>query len=277
MPHLRGTQNSCCWFLKDKKALWARWRERVYSPAEWAAEQIWHPWMAESISYSTHRHSFHFLLFFLLILFLAWFALSPSNTSPDQCSRSGWKNGQPQSHIHLNHFNANIDRKSTDTGWDAFFLMGMLFFWGCATHDKTDHHRSESHHLLAQKCLRKFARWATFSAKLVSLSSACFSSLWDQSFLPTYTSLLILPRWTILRHNISEWVWHVVPQEWLCNNAHYSTIFNSCVRVRKILKALYQKASVQGIFSNRIQVWAEIQTQRSRAGRNSKGHFEIWY
>lgn len=83
------------------------------------------------VSDRTHRYSFHFLLFFLIILFLAWFALSPSITSPNQCSRSSWKNGQPQSHIHLNHFNANIDRRSIDTGWAAlfFFLMVMPFFF----------------------------------------------------------------------------------------------------------------------------------------------------
>lgn len=94
------------------------------------------------ISYRPPSDSFHFLLFFLLILFLAWFALSPSITGPNQCGRSGWKNGQPLCHIHLNHFNANIGRESIDTGWAAYFLMDMLFFppWGCATLVEIDQH-----------------------------------------------------------------------------------------------------------------------------------------
>lgn len=128
------------------------------------------------ISYRTHNNSFHFLLFFLLILFLAWFALSPSITSPNQCSRSGWKNGQPQSHIHLNHFNANIDRRSIDTGWAAFFFFnGCAFFLGlCYPWYNRSPEISIPPSFYAQKCVSKSKSWSTFNAKLVSLQSRVF-------------------------------------------------------------------------------------------------------
>lgn len=68
------------------------------------------------------------------------------------------------SHIHLNYFNANIDPRSLDTGWVAFFfLMGILFFFFLVSdltkQDKIDHHKSAFYLLSMHKNAQLNAKW----------------------------------------------------------------------------------------------------------------------
>lgn len=158
------------------------------------------------ISYRPPSDSFHFLLFFLLILFLAWFALSPSITGPNQCGRSGWKNGQPLCHIHLNHFNANIGRESIDTGWAAYFLMDMLFFppWGCATHVKIDQHPTIFLFTGMYKQIQRWARFRGSSLWAFKAGSSLIYWILDHIFSTTHASLLILPTGAILLHTETD-------------------------------------------------------------------------